>query len=120
MSRPFGSDTSTPDALLQGHLMQRSMSITAGAPYNLQENREINAHRSVARASLAMDVLRSSVLAFTEREVRGVLAVLLPFSEPPGVDSEVAVPFALRVPFAAFSARRFCLDAEGGMVSMSC
>jgi hypothetical protein len=23
----------------------------------------------------------------------------------------------LRVPFAAFSARRFCLDAEGGMIS---
>lgn len=93
------------------------MSLTAEATSNLEENGEISAHRSVAIASLAMDVLRSSVLAFAERDVRGVLGLLLPFSDPPGVDSEVAVPFALRVPFAAFSARRFCLEADGGMMS---
>ena len=48
----------------------------------------------------------------------------LPFKEPVGVDVPVVVeasvspllPFALADCFAAFSASRFCFDAEGAMV----
>lgn len=57
------------------------------------------------------------MLAAAERLVRGVLAALPPFSDPIGVDSEVAVPLALRVPLAAFSANRFCFDADGAMIN---
>lgn len=77
------------------------------------------AYRLVAICNFAMDV-RSSVLAAADTLVRGVL-VELPFTEPFGVEVEVdaSVPFAV-LPFvacfAAFSARRFCFDAEGGMV----
>ena len=73
-------------------------------------------HLSVAKLSLAMD-MRSSWLTFllprALRLVRGVEA-------PPLVDSAgVEVPVALEPPaafLAAFSARRFCLDAEGGIL----
>ncbi len=47
--------------------------------------------------------------------VRGVLLVL-PFTEPVGVEAVVeAVPAAAAF-FAAFSASRFCFEAEGGIV----
>lgn len=44
----------------------------------------------------------------------GVPTELPPLTEPLGVD--VDVPLALAEPFAAFSASRFCLDAEGGIL----
>ena len=62
--------------------------------------------------------MRSSWLPAAERLVRGVLA-MLPFVEPVGVVVEVPVSLAtfdFADCFAAFSARRFCLDAEGAMV----
>lgn len=47
----------------------------------------------------------------------GVLTELPPLTEPVGVDAEGSVePFAFEACFAAFSARRFCLEAEGAMV----
>ena len=71
-------------------------------------------------------LVRSSLLVAADMLVSGVLIVLpallpalLPFTEPFGVsvDPDVVasdLPFAAC--FAAFSARRFCFDAEGGMV----
>lgn len=47
--------------------------------------------------------------------VRGVL-VLLPFSEPVGVEVVVEAVPATEAFFAAFSASRFCFEAEGGIV----
>ena len=50
--------------------------------------------------------------------VRGVPVVLPPFTDPLGVDNDVPTdfPLAFAEPFAAFSASRFCLEAEGGML----
>lgn len=61
--------------------------------------------------------LRSSRLAAADRLVKGVLP---PFTEVSGVVVVVADdPFAAAFAeaFAAFSARRFCLDAEGGIAT---
>jgi hypothetical protein len=63
---------------------------------------------------------RSSVLFAADRLVMGVLIVLPPLTEPVGVDVDVeaSVPLLIAADFfAAFSARRFCLDAEGAMRS---
>ena len=64
-------------------------------------------------------LVRSSVLVAAEVLVSGVPTVLPPLTEPLGVD-EVSVPvdfpLALAEPFAAFSANRFCFEAEGAMV----
>jgi len=49
----------------------------------------------------------------------GVFAELPPKTEPAGVDVEVeasGVPFTFAACFAAFSARRFCFEVEGGMM----
>jgi hypothetical protein len=63
-------------------------------------------------------LVRSSVLVAAEVFVRGVPVVLPPLTDPLGVEDEVPTdfPLAFAEPFAAFSARRFCLDAEGGML----
>jgi hypothetical protein len=63
-------------------------------------------------------VVRSSVLVAADVFVRGVPTELPPLTEPLGVDVDVPkdFPLALADPFAAFSAKRFCFDAEGGMV----
>ena len=66
-------------------------------------------------------LVRSSVLVAAEVFVSGVPTVL-PLTEPLGVDVDVSVPvdfpLALAEPFAAFSANRFCFDAEGAMVGL--
>ena len=54
---------------------------------------------------------RSSVLPLALKLVMGVL--------PPPVVEALGVVFPLTDFLAAFSARRFCLDAEGGMVKGS-
>lgn len=89
MSRPFVSDTSTPAALL-----------------------------SVAIWSFAIE-LRSSWLVAAEVFVSGVFTDE-PFTEPEGVEVPVVVdasvaPLPFADCFAAFSARRFCFDAEGAI-----
>ena len=63
-------------------------------------------------------LVRSSALVAADVLVRGVPTELPPLTEPLGVDVDVPIdfPFALADPFAAFSANRFCLDAEGGIV----
>ena len=76
------------------------------------------AYLSVAICSFAIDV-RSSWLVAADRLVSGVLMELPPFVEPGGVDevTEEAMVLALAACLAAFSARRFCFDADcGGMV----
>ena len=64
-----------------------------------------------------MDVI-SSWLVAADKLVNGVLSELPPF-EPGGVDEETeksaTLEFALAACFAAFSARRFCFEAEGGI-----
>ena len=72
---------------------------------------------SVAICSFAIDV-RSSWLVAAERLVMGVLSELPPFVEPGGVVEEIdgSRPVALAACFAAFSARRLCFDADGGMM----
>ena len=106
MSRPFGSETKTPEALLEV-VEHPSKRVSGYSP-----------HLSVAIWSFAIDD-RSSWLPAAEREVSGVLAVL-PFADPVGVLVDVPVvslaPLDFADCFAAFSARRFCLDAEGAMV----
>lgn len=77
-------------------------------------------HLSVAICNFAMEV-RSSWLPAAERLVSGV-PVALPLTESAGVEMDVAVesvvdaPFPLAACLAAFSASRFCFDAEGAMV----
>lgn len=66
---------------------------------------------SVAKDNLAM--VRSSWLPAALMLVRGVF-VLLPLTDAEGVPEVEVSPF-----FKAFSARRFCLDAEGAMVVVS-
>lgn len=67
-------------------------------------------------------LVRSSLLVAADMLVSGVLIVLpalLPFTEPFGVSVEpdvVASDLPLAACFAAFSARRFCFEAEGAMV----
>lgn len=70
-------------------------------------------HRSVAICSFAM-LVRSSRLAAADKLVRGVLVALLPLTDVAGVD-EVASFGPLDAAFAAFSANRFCLDADGAI-----
>ena len=73
----------------------------------------------VAICSFAIDV-RSSWLVAADRLVKGVLSELPPFVEPGGVsevtDESTGLALALAACFAAFSARRFCFDADGGIV----
>jgi hypothetical protein len=58
---------------------------------------------------------RSLTLLLADRLVMGVLAIL-PFVDSAGVDVAVSdLPLTLAACFAAFSARRFCFDAEGAM-----
>ena len=67
-------------------------------------------------------LVRSSLLVAADMLVSGVLIVLpalLPFTEPFGVSVEpdvVASDLPLAACFAAFSASRFCFDADGAMV----
>lgn len=72
-------------------------------------------HRSVARASFA--IVNSSVDGFFEPI--GVVPLLETGAESTAVELPSAVlppSFCFRAAFAAFSARRFCLDAEGGIL----
>ena len=71
---------------------------------------------SVASLSFSM-ALKSSVLPAADTFVRGVLTP----TDPVGVDVAVdePTPFCLAACLAAFSARRFCLDADWGGMSMS-
>ena len=95
-------------------------------PKPREEKREKrqNTHRSVAICSFAI-ALRSSWLVAADVFVSGVPAVLpLTDPEPVGVDVPVVVdasppaaaPLAFADCFAAFSARRFCFEAEGAIV----
>lgn len=59
--------------------------------------------------------VRSSWLLLSERLLRGVLSDEVPSSDSVGVDPDTVLPLALAVPFAAFSAKRFCLEAEGAI-----
>ena len=72
----------------------------------------------VAICSFAIDV-RSSWLVAADLLVKGVLSELPPF-EPGGVDEvmdeSAGLALALAACLAAFSARRFCFDADGGIV----
>lgn len=62
-------------------------------------------------------LVRSSALVAADVLVKGVPAELPPLTEPFGVDVEVvSPPLAFTDPLAAFSARRFCFDAEGAIV----
>ena len=74
-------------------------------------------HLSVAIWSFAIEV-RSSWLVAADMLVRGVLTELPPLTEPVGVDVlvDASVPLFFADCFAAFSARRFCFDAEGAMM----
>lgn len=107
MSLPFGSDTSTPVALLyKGDIRGHTI---------IYQTK--NADLSVAICSFAIDV-RSSWLVAADRLDIGVLMELPPFVEPGGVDEVTEDPTVLDLAacLAAFSARRFCFDADGGMV----
>ena len=75
-------------------------------------------HLSVAILSLAIDI-RSSVLVAADMLVIGVLIELPPFTEPLGVDADAEASLIPAAFFAAFSASRFCLEAEGGMAGRS-
>ena len=69
---------------------------------------------SFAICSLASSRVRFSELALADMLVMGVDP---PVEEGAGVEAvEPVEPFAAC--FAAFSARRFCLDADGGMVGV--
>ncbi len=80
---------------------------------------ELTALLSVAKLSFFISsaafntASRFSLLALALSEVIGVDPPLM-LLDPAGVDEPVVPPFALA--FAAFSARRFCLDAEGAMM----
>jgi hypothetical protein len=68
----------------------------------------------VAICNLA--IVRSPTLDAAERLVNGVLSAL-PLVEPLGVDVEVEGSLALAACLAAFSANRFCFEADfGGIV----
>lgn len=79
--------------------------------------RKESAYLSVASFSFSM-ALRSSILAEADTFVRGVFAEL-PATDPVGVDVVVdeAPAFCLAACLAAFSARRFCFDADWGAMS---
>lgn len=65
-------------------------------------------------------LVRSSALVAADVLVRGVPTnELPPLTDPLGVDVEVDFPLAFAEPFAAFSASRFCLDAEGAIMEGS-
>ena len=78
-----------------------------------------SAYLSVASLSFSI-ALRSSVLHAADKLVRGVVAKL-PLTDPVGVDVAVDEPvaFCLAACLAAFSARRFCLDADWGGILVS-
>jgi len=64
-------------------------------------------------------LIKSSVLVAADVFVRGVPTELPPLTEPVGVESVTVpmdFPLAFTDPFAAFSASRFCFDAEGGIM----
>lgn len=103
MSRPFGSDTRTPAVLLDN---KKIVLVKTYHVIILEEN-----YLSVAIFSFAIDV-RSSWLVAADRLVMGVLIELPPFVEPGGEDDSVGL-LALAACFAAFSAKRFCFDADG-------
>ena len=64
---------------------------------------------------MAIDV-RSSLLLAALILVSGVLVALPPLTEPAGVEVDDEVPPAMPAFFfAAFSARRFCFEAEGAI-----
>lgn len=78
-------------------------------------------HRSVAIWSFAIE-LRSSWLVAAEVFVSGVFTDE-PFTEPDGVEVPVVVdasvaPLPFADCFAAFSARRFCFDADGAIFAV--
>ena len=110
ISRPFVSDTSTPAALLERR-GQRGGALDVA-----------RTDLSVAICSLAIE-LRSSWLVAAEVFVSGVLAEL-PLAEPVGVEpvvveASVSLPLTFADCLAAFSARRFCFEAEGAMAFVS-
>lgn len=81
-------------------------------------------NRSVASCSFSI-AFRFSVLVAADLLVNGVLTELPPLTEPEGV--VVDVPVVLASPFlafddcfAAFSAKRFCFDAEGAIILLFC
>jgi hypothetical protein len=77
------------------------------------------AYLSVAMFNFAIEV-KSSVL-FAAVLVKGVPIGLPAVTEPLGVEVEVVAspPLSLDDCFAAFSARRFCFEEEGGMTRTS-
>jgi hypothetical protein len=64
-----------------------------------------------------MDVKSSELLAALTL-VSGVLVALPPLTESAGVDVDEELVPKPAFFFAAFSARRFCFEAEGGMVQV--
>lgn len=79
-------------------------------------------HRSVAIWSFAIE-LRSSWLVAADVFVSGVFTDE-PFTEPEGVEVPVVVdasvaPLPFADCFAAFSARRFCFDADGAIFAFT-
>lgn len=68
--------------------------------------------------NLAMEDKSSRLFDLLGAPLTLVKGVLRPFTEPVGVvtPDEGSVAEAEAAFFAAFSARRFCLDAEGAMV----
>jgi len=109
MSRPFGSDTRTPAVLLD----EKKVLVKTYHVIRIEEN-----YLSVAIFSFAIDV-RSSWLVAADRLVKGVLTELPPFVEPGGVDDSVGLALALAARFAAFSAKRFCFDADVGGIAVA-
>jgi hypothetical protein len=82
-------------------------------------NQETNL--SVASFSFSME-FNSSVLVAADKLVSGVLTELPPLTDPVGVvvvvdvvdDASCVEPFCFAACLAAFSANRFCLDADCG------
>jgi len=112
MSRPFGSETRTPAVLLH------KKALVLIKTYHVKRLEEKN-YLSVAIFSFAIDV-RSSWLVAADRLVKGVLIELPPSVEPGGVDEvrddPARLALALAACFAAFSAKRFCFDRDGGIM----
>ena len=79
-----------------------------------------SAHRSVAICSFSI-AFKLSVLVAADLLDSGVFTELSPFTEPEGVVVDVPVvvlspPLTFAACFAAFSAMRFCFDAEGAII----
>lgn len=62
------------------------------------------------------------MLVAADKLVNGVAALLPPLVDPVGVvvmdEGSVEPPFCLAACLAAFSARRFCLDADAGAMGL--